>query len=435
MEPLTASLIGIGVLLLLLFLGIHVGISLAFAGFIGQWLILGDFSLGLSIFSTTPYSVAASFAFTMLPLFVLMGIFSDKGGISRDAYEVANKWVIRIPGGLAIATVAANAVFAATCGVSSAAAAIFSKIAYPEMKKYGYQKGLALGSIAAGGTLAVLIPPSILMVLYGVFAEVSVGKLMLAGFIPGIILALFLSATIYIRVKLNPSLAPAVNVVIPFKEKLLALRKMWGVFILVFLVIGGIYGGIFTPTEAGALGAFGAFVICLATRRLGFRDLASVLLEVGSTIGMIYLIFIGAQIFSRFLAVSGLPGKLIEVVTRAGLPPMAVMAAIVVLYLILGMLIDGISALLCTIPILCPISQSLGWDPVWFGIVLIVLIEIGLCTPPFAANVFMVKSGAPDATLEEIFRGVFPMIGSMFIFLILIIAFPGISLFLPNLMK
>jgi C4-dicarboxylate transporter DctM subunit len=435
MEPVTASLLGIGLLILLLFLGIHVGIALAFAGFIGQWAILGDFSTGLSIFRTTPYAVASSFAFTMLPLFVLMGIFSDKGGISKDAYEVANKWVIRIPGGLAIATVAANAVFAATCGVSSAAAAIFSKIAYPEMKKYGYQKGLSLGSIAAGGTLAVLIPPSILMVLYGVFAEVSVGKLMLAGFIPGIILALFLSATIYIRVKFNPSLAPRVQVSIPFKEKLFALRKMWGVFALVLLVIGGIYGGIFTPTEAGALGAFGAFVLCLFTRRLGFRDLASVVLEVGSTIGMIYLIFIGAQIFSRFLAVSGLPGRLIEVVTKLGLPPMAVMAAIVVLYLILGMLIDGISALLCTIPVLYPISQSLGWDPVWFGIVLIVLIEIGLCTPPFAANVFMVKSGAPDATLEEIFRGVFPMIVSMFIFLILIIAFPGISLFLPNLMK
>ena len=418
----------------MLALGVHVGIALAFVGFLGQWVVLGDFGLGSSIFSTTPYSVAASFTFTMLPLFILMGLFAEAGGISQHAYEVGHKWLGRLPGGLAITTVFANALFAATCGVSAAAAAVFTKMAYPEMRKYGYQKGLALSSIAAAGTLAVLIPPSILMILYGVMTGASVGKLMIAGFIPGIILALFLAVAIYIRVKMNPSLAPPVLVSATWTERLLSLRKVWGVFFLVLLVIGGIYGGIFTPTEAGATGAFGAFLLAVLARRLTWRNLASTLSETAGTVAMLFVILIGAQVYSRFLAVSGVGTRFVEGVMGMGLPPMAIMAAFVVLYLILGTLIDGISILLITLPIIYPITQALGWNPVWFGIIVIVLIEIGLVTPPFAVNVFVVKAAAADATLEEVFRGIFPLFIAMVIFLILIIAFPQLSLFLPGLM-
>lgn len=434
MDPLFVGLIAVVLVVVLMILGFHVGIALGLVGFIG-FVVLGGIDIGLGILKNTPFFVVASFTFTTLPLYLLMGSFATHAGIAEDLYNTAYKWLERVPGGLAIATMFACAAFGATSGSSVATAAIFAKISLPEMFRKNYEKKFACGVVCSGGILAILIPPSVLLIIYGVITEQPIGKLFIAGIIPGVVLTLIYGAGIWILVTRNPKLAPQPMIRTPWRERINSLRSVWGTIVLAALVIGGIYGGVFTPTEAGATGAFGAFVIALGLRRLSWGKLWDTLLDAAEVTCMVFLIMIGSMIFSRFLVISGVSGRFTEAVTGAGLSSLGVIVGFVVIYLILGCLIEGISILCLTLPVFFPIAMALGVDPIWFGIVAVVATEIGLVTPPVGLNVYIVSAAAgPGVSMEEVFRGCLPFFIMQVFFVGLLVAFPQIATLLPRMM-
>jgi len=317
-----------------------------------------------------------------------------------------------------------------------AACAVFTKFSFPQMKSYGYQDRFALSSIAAAGVLAMLIPPSVLMILYGIVTEVSIAALFIGGIFPGLLLAAMYSIGIILMVKLNPSLAPRATITATWKDRFTSLKDIWGIILLMVVVLGGIYAGIFTPTEAGAAGAFGAFILALAMRKLTLQTLWSTMQDAGQTTAMAFFIIIGAQIYSRFLALSGFPVKLVELIQAAGLPPLLLLAAFMLIYLFLGCILDSFSIMLITLPLIFPVTKAMGWDPVWFGLLVVTNIEVGLLTPPVGLNVFVVKAAAgPDVELMNLFRGVVPFFFIMLLMLALLVAFPSIVTFLPGLMR
>jgi len=429
-DPVLVGVLGIVALLLLLFLGIHIGITLGVVGLVGMMVLVGPGGAD-NFIGSHPYSFTASYLLTVVPLFLLMGYLAYHSGITRDIFYAARVWLARLPGGLAMATIAGSAAFGAACASSLAAAAAMGKIALPEMKRYGYDSKLATGSVAAGGTIASMIPPSVLMVLYGIMTEQSIGRLLIAGFIPGMLSAFNFMLMIWIRVRRNPQLAPTISGV-TWGERLSSVRGVWGVIVLGGIVMGGIYSGIFTPSEAGGIGAFGALLIALGTRKLNWSNFKDSLVETTRTTGMIFLIAVGAAIFVGFLAVSRIPFVFAEFVAGLDMPRLVVLAGFALIYIILGMLLDPLGLLLLTIPIIYPAALALGYDPIWFGVIIIKFLEIGLITPPVGLNVYVVKGVAPDVPLEDIFRG----IGWFFVVelftLALLIAFPVIALWLPN---
>ena len=433
MSPIEVGIAGFVLLFLLLFsLRVPIGIGMGLVGFLG-FVYLSGVDAGLGVLRTVPYRTAASYTLCVVPLFVLMGDFAFRSGVSKELYDASYKWIGHLPGGLAMATIVACAGFGAICGSSQAGAATMGVVAFPEMKRYRYGDTFASSTIAAGGTLAILIPPSIGFIIYSALTEVSVGKLFISGIFPGILLSLLFMVTIYMVAVRNPDVAPR-GPAISFREKLIGLKGIWAVAILFALVMGGIYAGFFTATEGGAVGAFGVVVIGLARRKMSWKDFASALVNTGRATGMFFLILIGAMIFGYFLAITRLPFQLSDFVTHLPLDRYVIFAIIVLFYLGLGCVMDAMSILILTTPIIFPVITALGFDPVWFGVVMVLVGEMALITPPVGQNVY-VLSGILDMSVWTIFRGVWPFVWAMLFCILILTVFPQIALFLPGLMK
>ena len=433
MEPVIVGILGIIVLLIFMALRLPIFLSFCLVGLIGA-VYLANLGAAINTFALVPYAQAAHYELITIPMFVLMGEFVYYSGISGELFGAVRKWIGHLRGGLGMATIGACAGFAAACGSSVASAATMGTIALPEMKKYKYDNRLATGSVAAGGTLGILIPPSTGFILYGVLTEQSIGRLFIAGIIPGIVLAFLMILVIYFKVRRNPGLAapaPKAN----WEERFSALKGLALVLALFLLVIGGIYGGIFTPVEAGGVGAFGAFVIALARRKLSRESLTHALVETMHTSCMIFAIIIGAVIFNYFMCVSRLPMELSGLVSGLPISRYGILAIILLMHVILGCFMDALAMIILTIPIVFPAVMALGFDPIWFGVIIVILIETALITPPVGMNVYVLSGVAPDVTLEDIFRGVFPFLISLIVCIGILIALPELATFLPNLMS
>jgi C4-dicarboxylate transporter DctM subunit len=425
------GVIGIAVLIVLIFLRIWIGVCMVLVGFVG-YAILTDWGNALVVAGTEPYSNIAFYPITVIPLFILMGAVVSNTGVAGDLYNTAYTWIGRLRGGLAMSTVWACAGFAAICGSSAATAATMGKVALPEMKKYNYDAKLSSGAVAAGGTMGILIPPSMGFILYGILCEVNIGKLFMAGIIPGILEAVFYMAAIWIMCRWKPTMGPPAEGT-TFMAKIISLKGTWAMLLLFILVMGGIYQGIFTPTEAGAIGAFGSIVITFIGRRLNWTNLRGSVVETAQTTAMIVFMIVGAFILMRFLAVSQLPYMLSELV--AGLPfhRMWIIIFIILMYIILGCFLDIYAAIILTVPIIYPVILALGFDVIWFGVLMVRVMEMGLITPPMGMNVFILAS-VTDVPIGTIYRGVVPFIIADILHVALLVAIPSISLFLPDTM-
>ena len=433
MTSVTVGLIGIGLLFLFFASGMPIGFVMALVGLLGYG-YLGSVDAGLNILGLTFYTVGASYTLSVVPLFVLMGQFAAHAGLSREIYQTVERWMGHRRGGLAMATIGACAGFAAISGSSVATAATMGTVALPEMSKMKYGDALATGTVAAGGTLGILIPPSTAFVVYAVLTEQSVGKLFIAGIIPGVLLSLLFIGTIYLQVRLNPDLAPR-GAKADFKEKLRALKGVWGLLVLFLIVMGGIYSGVFTPTEAAGIGAFGAFIFALGKKQLSKKRIVDSLRSTAQTTAMIFIIIIGAHIFGYFLAVTRIPSELADYMAGLELSRYIILAAVVILYTILGMFLEGFAILVLTIPIIEPLMMNLGFDSLWFGVVVVIMLEMSLITPPVGVNVFVIKGVAKDVPMYTIFRGILPFWIAMIIFLVVLSVFPQIATILPHSMS
>ena len=433
-DPATAGVIVACILVFLLITGTHIGVGLGISGFIGILITINERAAFAQV-ATVPFSTTNSFTLAVIPLFILMGSLATQAGLTTDLYRAAYNWLGKISGGLAMATTLASAAFGAACGSTIVNAAVFTKMAMPEMTKFGYDKRLSAGCIAASGTLASLIPPSILMIIYAVITEQSVARLLVAGLVPGFLSAAVYMLGIYLVAKARPDLAPIPNVTVTRRERWESLKGVWGISFLFILVIGGIYMGFFVPTYAGAVGAFGAFMIVAAKRKLNGKLLVDTFKDAGITTSTIFIIVIGGIIFARFLTYTGLVGDISEWMIALELSPIAYLIGFAILYLILGMLIDPIAIMVMTLPVMFPIMTSVGYDPIWLGVIAIKLAEISLITPPVGLNVYVVRSASPvKLRLEEVFAGITPFLIMDVFTLALLIAFPSIVLFLPSLM-
>lgn len=431
MSPEIIGLIGLLIMIALLFLGMWIGAAMAMVGFLGYVVIMG-FEPACGVVSQIPFTTMASYVLTTVPLFILMGSFIANTRVGKDLFDTAYTWIGQLRGGLAMATVFACALAGAIMGVSGPAAITMGKVALPSMRKYKYDDTLATAAICAAGTLAFLIPPSVAFIIYGLLTEQSIGLLFIAGVFPGILLAGLYALTIFGLTTLRPKLGPA-GPKTSFTEKIMSLKGVWHALLLFLIVFGGIYGGVFTPTEAGGIGAFGALVITVLVGQLSFKTLRESLMDATKVTGMVMLLIIGAYILMKFMAVSRLPFALSEVVAQLGLPTPAVFAAIVLLYLILGMFLDIFSAVIVTIPVIYPLVLSLGFDPIWFGVIVVIVCEVGLITPPVGMDVFQV-SGATGVPTFTIFRGVWPFVLAALVCIAILAIFPQIALFLPSTM-
>lgn len=440
MSDLGFTALVIGVLVTLVLMGMHIAIALMTVAFVGLWIIRGNFDLALQMMYMSAYSGISSYIFATIPLFVLMGLLVSVSNVGKDTFEVAESLLRRIAGGLGVATVAANTVFAAVTGVSIASAAVFTKVAVPEMARHGYRKAFAAGTVAGSSVLGMLVPPSLLLIVYGVLAEESIGKLFIAGLIPGlmlagafvtmiVLLALFAPRFVFNLEHLPKQLADAQRIRPVLSGKQLA-GKSLPIAALVLLVLGGLYSGVFTPTEAGGMGAFGAFIIALLRRSLTPGRLWEVLRETGGVSISILILLIAALFYSRMLAMAGVPTAIADLVLDAGLGPYGFLVLYLAIILLLGMLLDSTSILLVMTPIATPIAVDFGFNLIHFGIITVIAVEIGLLTPPFGISIFTVKSTLNDDTVpvESVFAGALPFIAVMLVVLALVAAFPQLAL-------
>lgn len=430
MDPLTVGLLAFLALFILLVLTVPIGFAMGLCGLAGMSMIIG-LGPSLSLFGTTVYETTVTYDLSIVPLFVLMGAVAARAGLSKELYGAFNAWFGAFRGGLALATVGACGAFAAICGSSVATAATMSKVALPEMKRYNYDESLATGSVAAGGIIGILIPPSVVLVLYGVLTETSIGDLFIAGFIPGVLTILGFMLVVVIMTRLYPEIGPAGEKV-SLSEKFAALGRTWAIILLFALVIGGIYFGVFTPTEAAGIGAVGAFGISALRRRLTFTNIREALMETVTTTSMIFTILIGALTLNNLMVFSGIASALSGFVSGLDMHPMAVMAIILLIYLVMGCFLDALAMILLTVPIFFPIITDLGFDPIWFGIIVVMVVELGLITPPIGMNVFVIKGMAPDVKLSSIYKGVVPFVIAQFVLIILVFLIPDIALWLPE---
>jgi len=432
MTPLVIGYMGIAALIILLFSGIHIAVVMALIGFLGI-VYMSGFEAALSVLGATPYSAFGNYALSVAPLFILMGSFCYHAGLSKDLFDTVHKWLGHFRGGLAMATVGACAGFAAVSGSSLATAAAMGTVALPEMKRYKYDPRLATGSVAAGGTIGILIPPSVILIIYAVLTEQSVGKLFLAGFFPGVLEAVFYIVTIFIICRIKPEMGPP-GPKTSFIEKIISLKGTWIVILLFLIVIGGLYFGVFSPTEAAGVGAGGAFIFALARGRLNWKNFKQSLYTTTHTTAMIFAILLGAMIFGYFLAITRLPFVLADFIGGLPVNRYIIMILILALYLFLGCVMDAMGMILLTVPILFPVSSALGFDPIWFGIIIVRVFEMASITPPVGLNVFVIKGVAPDVPMGTIFRGIIPFLMADVVHVALLIAVPQVALFLPNLM-
>ena len=427
------GLIGMVVVLFFMMCKMHIAFAMAFVGFVGFVLING-LQGALGVVGQTPFITVAAYEFTVVPLFILMGYFAFHSGINQGLFNLAQKWFGSLRGGLAITTLGGCALFSAISATSMGTAATMAAIALPEMKRYNYDMSLATGVLAAGGTLGVLIPPSMGFIIYGIITEESIGKLFIAGIFPGILLASLMMLTVYVQCRINPSLGPA-SPPSTFKEKILAFKGVWEMLLLFILVMGGIYFGFFTPIEAGGIGATGALLIGLLKRKLGMQSIKLSIIESTKITTMIFTILFGAFIFGYFISVSTLPLWVSQNLSEAGLPPYILLIAVVFLYMILGCFMEFVSMMVLTLPIIYPLMLEMGFDPIWWGVVMVVLLELAQITPPVGINVYTIKSVAPDVPIGTIFRGVIPFFVSMLVCIVILSIFPQIATFLPSIMK
>lgn len=438
MTPLALAFWSIGAVLLLIAARIPIGVVLGGVAVLGISQVRG-FDVALGLIKSTPFEFSAHWSLSAIPMFLLMGSIAHHSGISHALFRAARLWFAGLPGGLAVATNLACAAFAAASGSSVATAAAMGRIAIPEMLRQGYEKGLATGVVASAGTLGSLIPPSILFVLFGIFAEVSIVKLLIAGVFPGLLTAAVYTLMIMIRCKLNPELAPKMDpaeLAALRPERMRSLIQVWPLVALIVGIIGGLYGGIVTPTEAGAGGAFLALVIAVSQGRMTVRIFIESLSEAISATARIFFVAGGAVMYTKFLALTGMPNFLSGMIGEWALDPILLVIASSVIYLILGMFLDPLGLLLLTLPVLLPMFEGLGLDLIWFGVLVVKFLEIGLLTPPVGFNVYVIKSVVGDEIpLETIFRGVAWFLACEVVIVALLVAFPQISLYLPSTMN
>ena len=433
MTPTTVGILGIICLFVLIFSRMPVGFIMAIIGFVG-FAYLVSFDAAMNLMAVDLFEVFGSYNLTVIPLFILMGQIAFHAGISSRLFDTAYKFIGHWPGGVAVATIGACTGFSAICGSTNATAATMAAVALPEMKKYGYKDLLSTGVVAAGGSMGILIPPSVIFILYGIMTEQSIGKLFMAGVIPGLMLALLFMLTIVLWTTINKTLAPR-GPKTGVREKLVSLLGLTETILLVIIVLGGLFLGFFTPTEAGAVGAFGALVIAVARRNLSFDGFKTAMFETTKISCMIMVIVAGATIFGHFLAITRIPFDIANWIVGFNLPAWAIMALIILVYLIGGCFIDALALIMLTVPIFYPVVNTLGFDPMWFGVVIVLITQIGVITPPVGINVYVVNGVARDVPLQTIFKGVLPLLLALIIGTLLLLPFPQIALFLPGLMK
>jgi len=432
MSPIIVGIIGFAIFFILIALEVPIGISMILVGCGGIWYLVSDTAAAIKL-AIVPFSTLNTYDLVVLPLFIFMAHVCFVSGLSKDLYNVAAKWLGHQRGGLAMATVAGCAGFAAVSASSIATAATLGLVSIPEMKRYKYDTALATGSVAAGGTIGILIPPSGTLIIYGIITETSIGQLFMAGLVPGILEALFYMATIYILCLWKPHYGPR-GPSYSLREKLASFSSCFEIIGLVIVVLGGLIIGWFTPSEAGAAGAFGAIVFSLLRKRLNWSKLKQALTETMKTTGMIFGILIGAYFFMPFVALTNIPAALADFTSGLPLPPLAIVGIILVIYIFLGCFLDVMAMILITVPIFFPLVLGLGFDAIWFGILLVRAMEIALITPPIGLNVYVIAGVAPDVPMQTIFKGIIPFLIADFIHVMMLVFVPGIILFLPSIM-
>ena len=438
----TIAAISLILLLALIFSGVHLSTSLMFTSVIGVWLTTGRFATAMNVLAQSAWGAVRSYMFGVIPLFVLMGMFANMSGASRDLYDAASLLMKRLRGGVAIATVVANAIFAAITGVTVASATIFTQIALPQMTRLNYKRKFSLGTIAGSAILGMLIPPSLLMIVYGAQADVSIGKLFVAAIGPGLLMTLAFIITIRIIAMLKPDWIPQAETLTEDEKKNYwkIVLKPWLIVLLIVVSLGGIWGGFFTPTEAGGIGAFGAFLLVIFKRKFNWKDFRNTMLNAGQTAGSVLILMISASTYSKMLSMCGIINLLSSFVTGLNVAPVFVVLIFIVILMVLGCILDSTSIILLTSPLMVPILRNMGYDLVWWGIVMIIAIETGMITPPFGMNVFAVKStlsnmkGMNDITVGEIFSGSMPYLIAMIIVDLMCIFIPAVVTFFPSIM-
>lgn len=433
MTPLTVGIIGLIIMVVLMFLGMPIAYVFGISGVVGMIAIMG-FDTGIGYMMSIPVTAAASYTLLVMPMFMMMGEVASAGGLTSDAYTTARYWFGHHKGGLAVTTTVSSAIFGCVCGSGVTTAMVFSQVAWPEMKRYGYSPRLGLASIAAAGPLGTLIPPSVPLIMYGIMAETSIAKLFMAGWLPGILLLLCLCVTIWIWAKVKPQDAPLTDKY-PLKERAKSLVHVWPFLLLILVVMGGIWGGICTVNEGAAIGAVGATIITFAMRRLNVKQFIQSMKGVVGSGASFFFLFVGVQFFNSFMALSGLPRALASWVEGMDVSPMTVIWIMVVIYLILGCFLDVAPLMMLTVPIFAPIVADLGFDLVWFGIIVTFCGAIGTITPPVGMNLFVLANRVPDVKIGEIIKGVLPFLVATFVALVLVMYIPQIATWLPGLMK
>jgi tripartite ATP-independent transporter DctM subunit len=429
----TEALLGFAAFLVLAALRVPMAFAMGIVGFFGFAYKL-NFSAAAAMIGQTTYETGLAYTLSVIPLFILMGNFVVRARLSEELYQAAYAFLGHLRGGLAMSTVIASGGFGSICGSSIATAATFSKVAYPSMRRFGYKDSLAAGSIAGGGTLGILIPPSVIMVIYGIMTETSIGKVFIAGILPGLVsTALLCLAVVWITWR-DPAAGPP-GERSGWRERGRAVRHVWPVVLLFVLVIGGIYGGVFTATEGAGIGAGGAFLFALARRALTWRVLVEVLVESARTTSMLFMILIGALIFANFINYTTMPADLKSFVIQFGVHPVLVIVAICAVYVVLGTAMEELSMILLTVPLFFPVVTGIGYDAVWFGVVVVVVVQIGLISPPVGMNIFVVKNLIRHLSIGTVFRGVTPFFVAQVCLLAILVAFPALALYLPRFMK
>jgi C4-dicarboxylate transporter DctM subunit len=429
----TEALLGFGAIFLLAVMRLPLAFAMGLVGFAGMGLMVG-WQPAMASTSQVVYDTGFAYTLSVIPLFILLGNFVARAGLAHELFQAAYAFIGHVRGGLAHATIAACAGFGAICGSSIATAATMSKVAYPSMRRMGYSESLSTGVMAAGGTLGIMVPPSTIMVIYGIVTQTNIGKLFAAGVLPGLLTAALLMLGVTIITARDPEHAPPGERT-SWPDRWRALRGIWGVIVLVMVVLGGIYGGLFTATEGAGFGASGAFLFALLRGRLTLRVIFEVLVESARTTAMLFTLLIAATIFANFVNFTTMPGDLREWITHLGLSPTMIVVAMMLIYVVLGTVMEELTMVLLTIPLFFPIVTSLGFDPLWFGVLIVMVVQIGLISPPVGMNLFVINALLPDVGLAQIFRGCWPFVLVMVVVLGLLIAFPQLSLWLPSLMK